>query len=240
MVLPGLADIDWPQSFRLIPAQYAPIPFFEKLSAPDEWDALLALESLTDPGVRQAVGDLNLVPREQRISGPGATWVMTSFTHPNPQGSRFSNGRYGVFYAAEFFEGALAEVFHHRSFFHRHALDKANNFVMRCLTCAVRGRLYELRRGRVDPKVIEVWPHVYDHDDYRHGQDLGGKLHANGGQGIVYTSVRLPSVSCVAIFQPSLVTPPDNPEQFILYHWDGEAIVRYMDCQEVAWQSLPV
>ena len=44
------------------------------------------------------VGELRLVAPDERISGPGTSVVMAAFTHLNPEGSRFSDGTYGVFW----------------------------------------------------------------------------------------------------------------------------------------------
>lgn len=238
-MLPHVSDIDWPCTFRLIPSQYAAIPFFEQVSDPEDWEDLLEVASLTDPAIRQAVGEISLVPKAQRLSSPGATWVMSAFTHPNPQGSRFSKGAYGVYYAADSFEGALAEVLYHRGRFHAATQDKANNFVLRCLICTVRGSLHDLRIDRVRKQVLSAWPTIYDKDDYRQGQRLGNLLHGQGSQGIVYTSVRLSTASCVALFQPTLITPPVDPEQYVIYHWDGQTTDRYLDCRGQTWQPAP-
>ncbi|HEY3847802.1 MAG TPA: RES domain-containing protein, partial [Acetobacteraceae bacterium] len=116
--------VDWPQAWRIIAARYPPIAFFERLSVdPAAWEALLALEELTDPRVRDAVGEIALVPPEDRISGPGASDVMAAFTHLNPQGSRFSDGSYGVYYAAAALETAIAETVFHFAAFARDSAD---------------------------------------------------------------------------------------------------------------------
>ena len=49
---------------------------------------------------RDAVGEIERVAPAQRIYGPGSGPVMAAFTHVNTQGSRFSAGDHGVFYAA--------------------------------------------------------------------------------------------------------------------------------------------
>ncbi len=54
---------------------------------------------LVNPRLRNEAGAIHLVPPEERVTGPGATWVMAPFTHFNPNGSRFSDGTYGVYYA---------------------------------------------------------------------------------------------------------------------------------------------
>ena len=112
--MPTTCHVDWPQAWRVIASRYPPINLFERLTAdPAVWDALMALEQLTNPRVRDEVGDIALVPPEERVSGPGASYVMAAFTHVNPKGSRFSDGSFGVYYAAAALETAIAEtVFH--------------------------------------------------------------------------------------------------------------------------------
>ena len=82
--------VDWSQAWRIIASRYPPINLFERLTADTAvWDALMALEQLTNPRVRDEVGDIALVPPDDRVSGPGASYVMAAFTHINPKGSRF-------------------------------------------------------------------------------------------------------------------------------------------------------
>ncbi|MDF2974655.1 MAG: uncharacterized protein K0R61_5105 [Microvirga sp.] len=44
---------------------------------------------------------------------------MAPFTHLNPKGSRFSDGSYGVYYAADRLSTAIAETAHHFASFAR-------------------------------------------------------------------------------------------------------------------------
>ncbi|MFX8668676.1 RES domain-containing protein, partial [Acinetobacter baumannii] len=76
------------------------IHLFERVADPADWDALYWIESLTHPRIRDEVGDIELVPREDRVFGPGATVIMAPFTHLDPAGSRFADGTFGAFYAA--------------------------------------------------------------------------------------------------------------------------------------------
>jgi hypothetical protein len=65
--------VDWPQAWRVIAARYPPITLFERLTPdPAVWEALIALEQLTNPRVRDEIGDIALVPPEDRVTGPGA------------------------------------------------------------------------------------------------------------------------------------------------------------------------
>ena len=74
--------------------------------------------------MRDELGELHARAPEERVSGPGATPVMAAFTHLNPEGSRFSDGTYGVYYAAHSLETAIAEVSHHRAVFLRRTTSR--------------------------------------------------------------------------------------------------------------------
>ena len=83
-VTPPLARIVWQPSWRIVPSRFPPIDLFERIADPADWDALIELESLTNPRLRDEVGDIALVPAAERISGPGASAIMAAFTHLNP------------------------------------------------------------------------------------------------------------------------------------------------------------
>ncbi|MFQ5335912.1 MAG: hypothetical protein ACE5DN_07535, partial [Flavobacteriales bacterium] len=65
----------------------------------DDFDVLYQLESMTNDRIRDETGDINLVDPADRIYGIGSTPIMAAFTHPNPLGSRFTDGSYGAYYA---------------------------------------------------------------------------------------------------------------------------------------------
>ena len=84
---PVARRVAWDSAVRIIASRYPPIELFERVSAdPLVWEALIEAEVLTDPRVRDEIGQIRLVAPEERISGPGASWVMASFTHLNPKG----------------------------------------------------------------------------------------------------------------------------------------------------------
>lgn len=130
--------VDWPQAWRVIAARYPPINLFERLTADTAvWDALIALEQLTNPRVRDEVGDIVLVPPDERVSGPGASYVMAASTHLNPKGSRFSDGSYGVYYAAAALETAIAETVYHFEVFSRDSADPPRSETFRVLVGSI-------------------------------------------------------------------------------------------------------
>ena len=136
---PVARPVAWDSAIRIIASRYPPIELFERVSAdPLVWEALIEAEVLTNPRIRDEIGQIRLVVPEERISGPGASWVMASFTHLNPRGSRFSDGRYGVYYAARELQTAIRETAHHFALFAADSGDGARYEDMRVL--AGRGR----------------------------------------------------------------------------------------------------
>src|SRR2546423_8512862 len=86
--------------FRVTPSRYPTIHLFERVADPADWEALYWIESLTNPRLRDEVGDIELVPPDERAFGPGGSVIMAPFTHLDPAGSRFADGTFGAFYAA--------------------------------------------------------------------------------------------------------------------------------------------
>lgn len=72
---------------------------------------------MTNDRLRTEVGDLDLVPLAERQFGAGYGPIMAAFTHLNPNGSRFSDGSYGVFYCARDRRTAIEETRYHSALF---------------------------------------------------------------------------------------------------------------------------
>ena len=93
-------QVEWRPCFRIVPSRFPPIRLFEDVADPQDLEAVYQLEAMTNDRLREEVGDISLVAPEDRVSGPGTTPIMAAFTHLNPEGDRFTNGGYGVFYAS--------------------------------------------------------------------------------------------------------------------------------------------
>lgn len=226
--------VRWRQAWRIIASRYPPIALFERLTAePAIWEALLALEQLTNPRLRDEAGEIALVPPEERISGPGASWVMAAFTHRNPRGSRFSDGSYGVYYAARELETAIAETVFHFETFARDSGDGPRTEEMRVLVGAVDAS-FEDAGALLSPER----EHILDPGSYTASQPWGGRLREAGASGIVYPSVRRQKGSCIAAFRPRAISVPVQ-ERHLQYRWDGKAVDRYFDYLEDRWIPLP-
>ena len=211
---PRLARVQWPEAWRIVPSRFPPEGVFDRIAAPEDLEALFAVESITNARLRDELGQLALVPRERRVSGPGTQPVMAAFTHLNPDGSRFSDGSYGVFYAARALDTAVAETRYHRARFMAATREPPLDLPMRCYRTAIRARLHDLRRG---------WPTMLDPVDYAAPQALARELRAAGSDGVVFPSVRDPDGECVGVFHPDRVAPCVQARHLV-YRWDGESI----------------
>ena len=70
---------------------------------------------------------------------------MAAFTHLNPQGSRFSDGSYGVFYCARKRDTAIAETQYHSARFMAATAEPPMRLQMRLYTVAANGKVADLR-----------------------------------------------------------------------------------------------
>lgn len=225
--------VDWPQAWRIIASRYPPITLFERLTNDHAvWDALLDLEQLTNPRVRDEIGNITLVPPEQRISGPGASYVMAAFTHLNPKGSRFSDGSYGVYYAAAALETAVAETVYHFEANARDSADPPRSEDMRVIVGSIAADLEDTVALPDDRKIAILAP-----ESYAASQPYARQLRANGSNGILYPSVRHPGGQYAGIFIPKAVGIP-RQERHLKYRWNGERIDRYFDYLRDEWIAL--
>ena len=219
--------VQWRQAVRIIPSVLPPVNIFERVASPDDLDAVQAIESMFNPRLRDAVGDLSLVPREDRVVGPGAGYIMAAFTHVSPEGSRFSNGTYGVFYAAQREATAIAETRYHRERFLRATKEARRELDMRVLGVTVNASLHDVRGMR------EIMPDIYRSDDYTASQLLGGALRAGGSSGVVYDSVRHEGGKCVGVFRARMLSHCRDWKH-LRYVWDGNKITDVLEVKRLA------
>lgn len=232
MVTPPFAEIDWPESHRIIRSIYPPIFLFEDIADSADWDLIASAEAKTNPRVRDEIGDLTLVPVDRRVSGPGASIVMGAFTHcSTDRKSRFSDGTYGVWYAGDRFEVALAETIYHHERFMRRTNEAPADSQFRELKARVGGKLRDLRK-RGSAQYLAP-------DDYSESQAVAKDFRNRGEDGIVYPSVRWPKGGAVALFWPDRVQLPVIQARHLLYHWDGRRVDRYFVYGEDQWHARP-
>lgn len=211
------ARIKWDPSYRLVPSRFPPVGLFDRVSDPADLEVVLAVESLTNDRLRNETGEIRLVPPEERVSGSGTTPIMAAFTHLNPEGSRFSDGSYGVYYAARELDTAIAEVAYHRARFLARTREAPGEVDMRSYLAKIDARLVDVRRWS------KRRPDLMNPDRYGEAQRFGAARRAEGAAGIVFDSVRRAGGQCVALFSPKAVAPVIQGPHICLV-WDGQAI----------------
>lgn len=211
------ARIDWRPCYRIVPSRFPPVGLYDAVADPDDLEAVFQIEAMTNDRLRDEVGEISLVPPEDRVSGPGTTPIMAAFTHLNIEGDRFTDGSYGVFYASKELETAVAETRHHRVRFMTATNEPAQELDMRVYAVDLDADLHDIRG------MLKSQPAWYHPTSYAMSQELARRLRDNGADGIVYASVRQAGGECVAVFRPRLLSNC-RQERHLCYVWDGQAI----------------
>ena len=212
-----VSSIFWHPCYRIVPSHFPPISLFEDVADPADLDAVYAIEAMTNDRLREEAGELRLVPPQDRVSGPGTTAIMAAFTHLNPEGDRFTDGSYGVFYASHSVETAVAETTHTRARFLAATEEPAQELDMRVYAIDLTADLHDIRGLR------DEHPALYDPMHYAASQLFAVRLRDTGSDGIVYQSVCHDGGECVAVFRPRLLSNC-RQERHLCYVWDGTAI----------------
>ena len=220
---PPLKRVRWSRAYRIVPSRFPPVGVYDRIADPADIDALFAVEALTNPRLREEADALKLVPRARRISGPGATPVMAAFTHLNPEGSRFSDGTWGVFYAAHSLATAVEETVYHREQFLATTGEPPCEMQMRCYRTSLDCKLHDLRGG---------WAAAQDPDSYVASTALAHELRDAGSSGVVFHSARRAGGECIAAFFPDVVAPCVQAHHLV-YRWDGKRIAQVLEVSEL-------
>jgi hypothetical protein len=216
---PPLSRVVWHPCWRLVPSRFPPVGLFDRVAAPEDLDIIFAIEALTNDRLLDESGDITLVPPEDRISGPGTTPIMAAFTHLNPEGSRFTDGTYGVYYAGKDMDTAIAETRFHKARFLAATNEPPIEIDMRSYASDLDSELHDIRRMQAGMPTI----YTADPGSYLHPQSLAKALRDTGSNGIVYDSVRYSGGECVAVFRPRALSPIRQGPHFC-YVWNGEAV----------------
>ena len=204
MNLSQLADLNSEQlqAYRLVNSKFPPIALFDDVANPEECEALYQIQALTNPRLQNEVGRIELIPRSEIPFGiTGCSYAIAPFTHVNPDGSRFSNGSFGVLYLAATMEAALAEVHHHQDKYWSNIQNlNYERFVFRGLSCSF------VDHSMKDATSLPMSHSIYDPDDYTYARSVGKIVKDAGLMGLRYNSVRLPGSYCWALMSPKPVS----------------------------------
>lgn len=219
-----VSQVQWRGARRIIRSVYPTIDLYEDIADPADWPLLIAAEQKTNPRLMEALGDLDRVPAERRVAGPGASYLMGPFVHSSPdRPSRFTSGiSYGVLYAGRIFETALFETMYHHARFMA-MTNEASGWTSqwRELVIDIDASLHDLRGG-------DLFASVLAPDSYVESQKLAEALWSHHSDGIVYPSRRHAGGECTALFYPDLASNLIQGRHMD-YHWDGVRVDLYRD-----------
>ncbi|MAM88858.1 MAG: hypothetical protein CME36_16260 [unclassified Hahellaceae] len=191
--------LPWKKCHRLVSSQFPPINLYESILDPEDLDAAFELEALTNPRLRDEAGDLGFVAPEDRVSGPGSSAVMAAFTHIGAA-SRFTDGRYGVYYAGDSSATAIAETRFHRERFLAATEEPDTRLTLREYVTTILSELHDVR--------AEDELHDPDLKRYKQTQPIAAQFREQGSHGLLYRSVRHAGGECVAILKPRALKVP--------------------------------
>lgn len=214
-----VARVVWRPSYRLIPSRFPIVGLYDTIADPADLEVVFAIEALANPRVRDELGAIRLVAPEERLSGPGATPIMAAFTHLNPEGSRFSDGTWGVYYAAHSVSTAVAEVSHHRAIFLSRTAEPALEIDLRLIGAGIDAPLHDLTPLAAAGRAA----HWLDPDGYDASRRLGRALREAGSWGLRWPSVRDRGGECIGVFRPRALKPAKALAHIALW-WDGRSI----------------
>lgn len=207
------------QAYRLVNSKFPPIALFDDVADARDFDAIYQLQTLTNPRLQNEMGRLELIARDEIPFGiAGCSYAAAPFTHLNPEGSRFSDGSFGVLYLADKMDTAIAEVRYHQGRYWANVQGlNYERFTFRGLSCSFNDA------GMRDATVIPLTDPVYAPDDYTHSRRLGHETKREGCPGLRYNSVRSPGNTCWALMTPRPVTSIIQTAHYEMI-WNGQII----------------
>ncbi|RAP36237.1 hypothetical protein B1207_08795 [Legionella quinlivanii] len=204
------------KTHRLIPSRYPPVSLFDWAESAEELEEIALLEGLTNDRLAEEYGRLSLLPKDEWVYGPGSTPLMAAFTHFGV--SRFSDGSsYGVYYAADSVETAIAETRFHREIFLKASNENACIIQMREYQAKVTRALVSICDDRYAPICSPAL------ESYAKSQEFGRRIKLKNEWGILYPSARRAGGKCVAIFRPPALGIPVQAGHYD-YIWNGRCI----------------
>ena len=200
---PPLVLVKQMATVRLVPTAYYKPPVLRALVDDDEeFELIAALEGLTNRRFKaQSQGMSGLDARELAFNVWGEASINAAFTYTRPDGNRFNDASRGAWYAAFNDLTAIAEVAYHRTRELRNIGRFHDEVVYQSLLADFIGQFHDLRPLPADAPCLHKDPAI----GYAAGQALAVQLREQGGQGIVYPSVRHDGGTCLAALRPHVV-----------------------------------
>lgn len=186
------------KAYRLVNSKLPTIELFDDVSSAEDFEDLYEVQALTNPRLSSQVGNMAYVNAEDMPWGiPGCSYAVAPFTHVSPDGSRFSDGNFGMLYLAENMNTAIKEVAYHQQAYLSNVEGLSfDRLIFRGLSCSFTGRVIH------DATTLNLDDAIYDPGDYTMARQLGAELRAGGSEAIQYWSVRDTGKTCWGLFTP--------------------------------------
>ena len=142
------------------------------------------------------------------------TWADRPFRAPNPGGSRFSDGNFGVFYAGLDMATCLAEMAYHQKI--QMLLSRAPGMRIHFigLRAKASGDFLDVRHGH---------DRLHRPRSYADSRVFAVRAWKAGADGIAYRSVRRPGGECLAVFKRTCIGSCAKAG-LVTLEWDGTDI----------------
>lgn len=213
----SVANLDGRRGFKLIPGRFPPVRHFEHIAHERDWDSLDSILAMTDDQARDEIGQIELVPANERFGGRHAAQVMAAFTSFNPAGSRFSDGSYGVFYLQLNQEDAISEARSEASAFLTATKERPIKLRLGLYSVGLAGNAADLRN------VETIRRESAESDTWNESRALGVRLRAEGMAGVLYPAADAQGKDSLALFKASALTDCVR-DALVELNWDGRAI----------------
>ncbi len=203
-----VADVQRPL-LRNIVALRSPADLFDDLSD-DPADTRIAgdVEAQVQPPLYASLTPVIHRPFEEAHWGQAIAWPFRNW-----QRSRYSDGRFGVWYGADALETTVRE-----SAFHWvHGLLHDAGFDRLEVSCERRVYAVHCAAALLDARAaVGAAPGLLHPADYTLPQALGARLHHEGHPGLVAPSVRHPGGTVYAVMNAAVLSQP-KPEGVLTY-----------------------
>ena len=211
--------LDWSAAARIVSGRLRPQAVFEGVARPEDMEAVLEILS---------AGRVRISAAELPAPAAGVSYVLAPFL--TPRASRFSDGTFGVLYAASSAAVARAEAGFHLARFMAATAEPPQPLLLHLLRLAIRGGSF----ADVGT-VAKRYPELLDPDpaSYARPQAAGAALRAAGADGVRYPSVRAPKGTCAGVFRPRCVQRCQLVARLTV-EWTGDALGEWWEVRPLA------
>lgn len=202
-------QISW-TGWRIIPSRNPPVDLYQRIAPREDWKAIIEVETLTNPRVRELREGLGLVRPEDLKGGATQNWIIAPFTYVNPEGSRFSDGTFGVNTQSKELATALVHSIRLRENFLSRTNEAPVKLDMRVLKTKVAGEFDDVSNRS-------------DLDDLAKSRAFGKARREAGSDGILYASDIRRGEHRLAALRPRVLSNAIQ-ERHLTYSWNGRTI----------------